>query len=285
MKASAVSYGAASIVAAFATGKGSSFGVSLQTKATVKLNNSGIIQPKIKNYSDESTKLVESCIEVVLERFNLSYGAVIETESTIPPARGLKSSSTVSNAVVLAALGALDKADEISPEEVINLGIDASFRANVTKTGAIDDASASFFGGYTVTDNLNRQILKRGQMDDDLRVILLVPEGKSYSAEVDMSKIQTRRDEVEKAWNLAYEGRVYEAINLNGRIHSEIFGFDPGIAEDALGAGALAAGLSGKGPAVAALTKDKTGEIRDAWRSYPGDIIEAQVNNTQAHLL
>ncbi len=43
--------------------------------------------------------------------------------------------------------------------EIVNLAIDSSLEAGVTITGAFDDATASYFGGVTVTDNINREII------------------------------------------------------------------------------------------------------------------------------
>jgi len=185
MQATAVSHGAATIINAIATGKGAGFGIGLETKATVKLNDSGNITGKIKEAPDEDTKLIELCAKKVFEHFGVNYGAEIETESNIPIARGLKSSSTAANAVVLAAAGAIARAGHgkikevrvsknvteqqvfinnrlIDIELLINLGVDAAIEAKVTITGAFDDASASFLGGFGVMENEKRKILRCG---------------------------------------------------------------------------------------------------------------------------
>ncbi len=55
---------------------------------------------------------------------------------------------------------------------------------------------------------------------------------------------------------------------------------------DALIAGALAAGLSGTGPAVTAIVSDEKKDlVKDAWQAYEGDIIEARVNNEKAKVV
>ena len=112
MKTTAISHGAVTLVNAIATGKGAAFGISLETKATVELNDTGKISAKIKNFPDEDTKLIELCAKKVLEFLGADYGVDIETESNIPPARGLKSSSAAANAAVLAVAGAIGE-DEI----------------------------------------------------------------------------------------------------------------------------------------------------------------------------
>jgi shikimate kinase len=51
-----------------------------------------------------------------------------------------------------------------------------------------------------------------------------------------------------------------KAITLNGRLIAEVTGTDNSIAEKALEAGALAAGISGTGPAIAVIAKKGHGK-------------------------
>ncbi len=70
---------------------------------------------------------------------------------------------------------------------------------------------------------------------------------------------------VEVAYEEALAGNFWEALTLNGLIYSSASGYDPSIAIDALAAGAVAAGLCGKGPAVTAVTpKDKVDSVKAA---------------------
>ncbi|RLI12608.1 shikimate kinase, partial [Candidatus Bathyarchaeota archaeon] len=48
--------------------------------------------------------------------------------------------------------------------------------------------------------------------------------------------------------------------------------------------GAVASGLSGTGPAVAAVaSEDNVEKIKRAWKKYPGSLIETRVNLEKAH--
>ncbi|MFH1788855.1 MAG: shikimate kinase [Candidatus Altiarchaeota archaeon] len=301
MKAKALSHGAATIICAFATGRGGAFGVDTETKATVKLRDDGEINASIKDYPDESTLLLERCVVRVMERFGFEYGADITTESTIPMAAGLKSSSTAANASTLALIGALAAehgevtekdgvpaisigGDQVDHVSIIKTGIQASFDAKVTVTGAFDDASASYFGGYTVTNNMEKTIEARGAVDD-LSVLVFLPEGRIYSGDLDVKKVKKIAKEIDVAWNAAREGKIYEAMTINGLMHSLMFKQNPDIAIEALRAGAKAAGLSGTGPSVVAVTDDKADDIRDAWQAFEGRIVEAKTNNRQARIL
>jgi shikimate kinase len=277
---SAVSPGAATIVNAMATGMGGAFAIELRVTATVTIVEGGKIEGKIVNGADESTELMETCVSRVLEMAGGNLGALVETRSDLPVARGLSSSSACSNAVVLATASALGKLDhETGPDSVLlNAGIDASVEAGVTVTGAFDDASASFYGGAVITDNARREIMRREEMPE-LEVAILVPEERSYSGEVDLERIRLLSPQVEIAHREALEGDIFRAITLNGLIFCASLSYDPHPAIIALESGALAAGLSGKGPAFVAIGEDVSGVAR-AWGDLDGDVILTRVDNS-----
>jgi shikimate kinase len=286
-KATAIAHGAATIVNAMATGKGAAFGVDLWTKAEVKLTDQPtIIQAEITSDPTESTLLIESTVKRVLEHFALdkSFGAKVKTRSNIPIARGLKSSSTAANAVALATTAALGKT--LDDLEIVKIGVEAAFDAKVTLTGAFDDAYASYFGGIVVTDNLNREVVKELPFNEDLQVLFHVPAKKAYSANADLARLQTLKPLVEVVYGQALEGRVWEALSLNGLIYSAALGYDAKIAFDALEAGAVAAGLCGKGPAVTAITpKEKVNSVKAALQKHGGEVLEAKLNREKAKVI
>lgn len=281
MTVSATAHGAGTIIAAFATGKGAAFGLDLKTTATVSLDGSGEIKGIIKDQPDESTLLIECCARRVFSRFDVDYGATIETESTVPVARGLKSSSTAANAVV-AALDAALREDGVETNacglDLVSLGIDAAFDAGVTVTGAFDDATASYFGGVSVTDNAARTVEARYPAAD-LSVYIHVPPEKSYSGSVDVEKLRAFANDVDLLWREARDGRWHASLTLNGLLHAAYFGYDTAPAFAALDAGALAAGLSGKGPATLAVCAEDMREVRDALHAYGGEVISCKTNN------
>lgn len=288
MKISAVCHGAATIVNAIATGKGAAFGIGLSTRATVELDDSGVIKAKIKESAGEDTSLMLACVRNVFSYFGVDYGARAETESNIPIARGLKSSSTAANAVVLAAAEAvlrenpkLRRPDDLA---LINLGVDAAMEAGVTITGAFDDAAASFFGGYVVTDNNKRKIMRLGRMKP-YTVLLFVPEQKSYTANVNVARTKLLGKEISAVWDMALDGDILSAMKLNGILYSAVLGYDPNIALAALEAGAVSAGLCGKGPSVAALVDGDARKVKAAWKAFDGEVIVAKANNKRARVL
>ena len=286
-KAEAISHGAATIVNAIATGKGAAVGVDLWTKARVQLTDkAGTIEGNIVSDPTENPVLIEKTVSKVLEHFNLKgkFGAKVDTWSNIPIARGLKSSSVAANAVTLATVVALDK--RLDDLAILNLGVDAAIEAKVTITGAFDDACASYFGGVVVTDNLKRKIVKRFKIDENLTVLFYVPTKKVYTSGSDVQRMRTMASLVKTAYKQAVKGNYWSALTLNGLIYSSALGHNPSIAIDALAAGALAAGLSGTGPAVTAIvSEEKIDRVKDAWQVYEGAILQARLNHEKARVV
>ena len=227
MEASAFCHGAATIINGIALGKGGAFGIALKTEAKVELTNEpGIFEVKIQGDDKENPDLARHCVLEVLKKFEMEsqYGAKITTTSDIPISRGLKSSSAASNAIVLAAFKALDR--EYSDMEVINIGIDASLMAKVTLTGAFDDACATYFGNVVVTNNLTRDILTQYPIDEDLVVIIHVPERKIRKSEVDIQRLKGIRETLGKAHDLAMKGDYKSAIRMNGMAYGGAMGLN-----------------------------------------------------------
>jgi len=286
-KATAVAHGAATIVNAIALGKGAAFGVDLWTKAEVKLTNEpGVIEAEIASDPKESTLLIERTVARVLQRFSLekSFGVKIKTNSNIPIAKGLKSSSAAANATALATTAALGK--KLDDLEIVKIGVEAAFDAKVTVTGAFDDACASYFGGAVITDNLNREIIKQLPLPENLTVLFHVPPQKAYTINSNVARLETVKPLVQIAYEKALEGKIWEALTLNGLIYSSAQSLNTTIAVDALAAGAVAAGLCGKGPAVSAVVpNDKLDSVKSALQRYEGEILAAHLNCEKAKVL
>jgi len=282
----AVAHGAVTIINAISCGLGAALGISLKTSALVKLTNEpGRIEGRILSDPKESPRLIEKTVNCVLRHFQVEdeYGAYVETSSDIPIARGLKSSSAAANATVLATFSALG--ESIDDAALINLGVDAAIDAGVTITGAFDDACASYFGDIVITDNDQRKILKRIPVEN-YAVLIYVPKEKAYTAGSDVKRMRLVAREVKALHELALSGEYWSAMTMNGIVYSAVLGYDPSIAIDALFAGSIAAGLSGKGPAVASVTlKDRVNNVRELWEQFDGEIIETNINHEKAHTL
>jgi shikimate kinase len=278
VSAEAAAYGAVTIVNAIATGKGAAFGIDLWTKAKVKLTDDGAIETRILNDEKESTLLAERCVRAVLEHFGThKLGARVETNSNIPIARGLKSSSVAGNAIVLATLAALQ--ERLEPSEILNLVVDASLQAKVSLTGAFDDAAASLYGNVVVTDNMARKVLRTFPVEDH-HVLLLVPPEKAYTADADLRRIKTVAKQVEIAHEQALAGKYWNAMTLNGLIYSHVLKLPVDVIVEGLGAGALAGGISGKGPAYAFVVEERFRDpVLDVLKRHEGEVIVSKTRN------
>jgi shikimate kinase len=286
-EAEAVAHGAATIVNAMSTGEGAAFGVDLWTKAHIELTEeAGVIIGEISSDSSESTLLIQKTVTRVLSRFKVEkkFGAKVKTDSNIPIARGLKSSSVAANAVALATVASLGK--QLDDFELINLGVDAAFDAKVTVTGAFDDACASYFGGVVVTDNLKRSLVKRDTLPKGLSVLFHVPAKKAYTADSDVTRLKSVAPLVKIVYKEATVGNYWAALSLNGIIYSSALGFDATVALDALNAGATAAGLCGKGPTVTAvISQEHVETVKAALKQHQGQIIQAHLNSEKAKVV
>ncbi|BBL62869.1 shikimate kinase [Methanobrevibacter arboriphilus] len=295
MKKIVRSPGSATIVNAIATGSGSAFGINLDIVAEVRSTSSGI---KCSPDLDIDTSLMELCAKNVFNHYQINFednkedlrsvedviGIEISTKSDLPPASGLSSSSALSNAVTLAISELIvDEFDKkpMNDLEIVNLAIDSSLEAGVTITGAFDDATASYFGGVTVTDNINREIIIKEKMDNH-KLLIYMPNIDSMTANSDVKRMKLLAPLVEMAFEKASQKEYYTALNLNGILYSNALDFDTKIAIDALSAGAIASGLSGTGSAyVAIIDNESKDNIKDIWNSYTdsGRIIETEVDN------
>jgi len=286
-KTKAICHGAATIINAIAMGKGAAFGVDLWTKAEVKLTDEpNIIEGKIVSDSNENPILIQKTVERVFKHFGLDkkFGAKVKTWSNIPIARGLKSSSVAANAIALATVAALKK--NLDDLTIVKLGVDGAVASKVTITGAFDDASAAYFGGVVITDNPRRRIVKHFRAPEDLTVLFHIPRKKAYTINSDVHKMETVASLVKIAYKEALKGNYWAALTLNGLIYSSALGYDSSVALSALTAGALAAGLSGKGPAVTAVVQgEKVDSVKNAWQAHEGDILQARVNHEKAKVV
>jgi shikimate kinase len=198
-------------------------------------------------------------------------------------ASGLSSSSATSNAVVMATSYAIKEEfgfkDDINDLDLVNMGIDASLEAGVTITGAFDDATASYFGGLTITDNMKRSIIRHDVLEKQ-NILIYMPDKKSLTSQSDVNRMKLLSPWVKIAFDEALKGNVFNALTLNGLLYCAALGFDPNIALDALNSGAVASGLSGTGPSfVAVVDEESCHKVEEAWDSYPGNIILTEVDN------
>jgi shikimate kinase len=137
-----------------------------------------------------------------------------------------------------------------------------------------------------ITDNLKRRIVKQFRIADDLTVLFLIPAEKTYTISSDVQRMKAVATLIKAPYKEALKGNYWSALTINGLIYSSTLGYNPSIALDAILAGAVASGLSGKGPAVTAVVpNDKIDSVKNAWQAYEGEVLEARINHEKAKVI
>lgn len=278
MRSLSTVHGAISIVNAVATGFGSAMGISLEVQVEIIADRGSGITFR----SGECTPMIRHIIDNILPvEFVMENHLSVLINSEIPTGVGLKSSSAVSCAMALACTGLID--NKINDTYVIDSAINGSLFAKTTITGAYDDSAACYYGGFVTTDNLGRKLLRTDPCNPDVVAIIQVPEKRQRG---DISKLKLVSNLYNDAFNLAYAGDYWKAMILNGLLTSSMLVENYLPARLALENGALAAGVTGNGPAVAAVAyRENVSNIKEVLEVLPGVTIVSPVNNERASLV
>jgi shikimate kinase len=284
MRARAIVNGAVSVVNAIPAGKGAALGIGLRVGAEVALDRSGEVRVEGEARAIDGGRLARAVAQRALERFGASgLGAAIAVSSKIPPSRGLKSSSAVAVAVALATLAALGA--EASEEELLRLVATACKEAGVSITGAMDDAAACLLGGLVAADCEKMKLVARHELPPGLMALIMVPERTRPKVLVPIDRLRKFSRQCEQAFRLTLEGFWQPAMVLNGIVCSAALGEPLLPALEALEHGALAAGLSGTGPAIAAVCEaEAMARLKEVWSAYRLPLLEAPLSNERAEV-
>ncbi len=290
MKAKATTFGAISIVNAIAGGKGATASVRLTTEATVELaEGPGEWNMTINGRRADSKLTLETVRRSLKEagKDPNAYSGRVETTSRVPIGVGLKTSSASSAAVSMAVHGALGRR-AFDPLRVLNCSVEASLASGASITGALDDVASCVLGGMNLTDNIARKVLSSKLFPKPLKVLIRVPKEESARGSMDLEFVRKFGNLTDHFFRMALEGDQWRAMILNGLTYSSMLKYDPLPALRAVELGATGAGLSGTGPAVAAVfDRSKAAEleaVREVWAADGATVIETETNNEHARL-
>ena len=279
-KVKAVVHGAVSLVNAIANKKGATLGISLSVEAILETSPGKgiIIQSKNKTIS---SRLINKTVEKILTKKELEQNKItLSLESEIPTGYGLKSSSAISSAVALACAKVFKP--KLTDQQILLAGVDASIESKVSITGAYDDACSCYFGGFNVTDNAKKKIVCSEKIPSNLIAIIFIPKNRKRG---NVKNLKTLSAVFENAWTLAKNSNYWEAMIINGLATSTILNSDPKIITNLLEKGAIAASISGNGPAIAAIVKKENEQnVKKVFSSLDGSIIVSKVNNKKAEV-
>ena len=272
--------GAISIVNAIATGKGAALGISLKVETTVNVTSGSGIFLESKDINP-SLRLIRKVIEKAVPKRDRERSRIgISLKSEIPTGYGLKSSSAISSVISLACAKIFKS--RINDQEVLRIGVDASKESGVSITGAFDDACACYFGGFVVTDNYKKKIIKFEKAPTNLAAVIFVPRSRKRG---NVRKLKTLSSIFSEAWYLAKRSNYWHGMILNGLATSTILRSDTQIIADLIEKGALGASVSGNGPAIAAVVKKKSvSNVKKAFLSLEGKILVSSINNRKAEV-
>ena len=273
-------HGAISIVNAIATGKGAALGISKKVNVEMETSYGKGVIIEVENKS-MSSRLINKVIEKIVPKNELSKTKLkILLDSEIPTGYGLKSSSAISTAVAMVC-AKLFKPD-MSDIEILNAGVDASIETKVSLTGAYDDACACYYGGFVVTDNYKKKLIRSEKCLNRISAVIFIPKSRKRG---NIRKLQTLSDDFEQAWNLAKKSDYWNAMILNGQATSTILSSEPKIIPKLIENGALGASVSGNGPSIAAIVKNAdVSNIKNVFSSLEGNTTVAQINNKKAEV-
>ena len=257
------SHGSITVINAMPTGIGATIGVDLVTEARFSVGGSARTV-RIASDSNEDPTMAGICVRRAYETAGVPEpeGWTLETSSEIPVSRGLKSSSAACNAILRAVLSEIGH--DMDPVELIRLGVGCAREAKVTVTGSFDDACGCGLGGLVMTDNRRDEIMDRrdiGRYD----VVIHVPRFKIRKSSMPVEALHAAAPELRAALDIAMSD-PFRAMTINGRVISRVQGVDNSLAERALSMGALGAGMSGSGPAIAIVVPEGEG------RSFAEDL-------------
>jgi shikimate kinase len=278
-RARAIVHGAISIVNAIATGKGSALGISLKVTVEAELQKGQGLRLITGRNAD---RLIRNIIQNTMPKEIIENNMIsIRVDSEIPIGYGLKSSSAVSNAVALAC-SQMARDEDINDYTILEVAARSSLEAKVSLTGAYDDATACYFGGFTVTDNYSRRLIHKERAPENLYAIIILP---SNTQRGDVRKLRNLSEFFIDAFGFAESGQYWKAMKLNGVLASAALSSSYSPVMAAMEYGALSASISGNGPSIAAVGyEDSIEAIVAALSKFEGRIIVSKVNNEKANV-
>lgn len=241
-----VSGGALSIINGISSGYGAAMGINLATSA-------------VAEYADRLSLIIDGCqastffLSALYTEFTREYDCPpvsVSVTSSIPQKVGLKSSSAAGNAILLAFSSLMGV--DLNPFELLKMNARASKVSGVSVTGAYDDAAACLLGGIVFADNISMNLEKNVAVSEEMNVDIVIPSYGYPSSTFPIHSLSSVKSK-ELYDRVQRENCWYKGITENGKMVADALQISNEIADSALKSGAVAAGISGTGPAVVIL--------------------------------
>jgi shikimate kinase len=277
------SHAAVTVVNALPLGVGAAVGIAIDCVATVQTNPAP--RPIRIEPATSVTSLVAEALRVASERYPMAEHVVrLDLSSDIPVAKGLKSSSAVATAIAAAVADAAGSAP--SAIELARASAEAGRSSGTSATGAFDDALAGLAGGVVVTDNSSDRPLASFDVPHGLVAVVWLTHGTHAPAPSLLPAFVAERGAAQQAVDRVLAGRWEEALELNSEIVERVMGVDhSALRQECHRHGAVAAGVSGLGPAFAAIVpRPRARELVELFATQGGGTVVADVVRASLHL-
>lgn len=249
--------GGISILHAVGLGQGCSTGIGLET--IVKLTSIPVPIDSDKHSLLKSVVIIWNNSGLPLPP---SIGWKVTT--SIPIGQGLKSSS----ALACAALLALNEATwaGLSDSEIVDLAVAAQRHSGCTISGSMDDCWASISPGWKLIDptqSASKSVLLTGQIEEGHAVLIIL---RGDRKEVFFDKFSEQSLLFERALSSLANGSIFTSMSTNGMAVAAAIGDDEAlrICNSAIASGAISAGISGSGPAIAVIAFEEDAAILES---------------------
>lgn len=271
---------ALTVVNALPTGIGCALGIDLATTVEVELRgDDGGSLPRIDIPDENRTPLVEVALRTALSRYVARRPRSVEmrVRSQIPMARGLKSSSAVASAIVRAVARAAGV--EAPPLEVARLSAEAGRESGVSATGAFDDALAGLTPGFCLTNNRDGTLLDAFDAGVGWEAAVLIPPGSHRPSPAWSAEFAAVAPAGAQIVDVARRRDYWTAMDANSALVERVMGYEySALRAELRSEGALGAGVSGLGPALAAVAPStRIPRLLEILSRAPGDRLRVAV--------
>lgn len=244
-------HGGLSLLHALGAGYGCSIGLNLSTKVRLRDDKPG---KDVEDPNGVLDAVVDVWVEAGLEK--PADELFWQVRSTVPMGVGLKSSAAISVAAIRSLMDATKI--ELANTDIVDLASRAQLTAGVSFTGSVDDSWAAVEPGWKIVNpNLPAAegvILEGEFVDPDDWKVLIIPRGERELLP-EPERFSQMAAQFEKAIGAMEQGSLLVALTENGRATANALGDAKGrrLANDLLVWGARGAGITGSGPAIAAV--------------------------------
>jgi len=270
-----------SVLSAYAEGRGSVVAIARRITVGVCASGGCCADCGTDPIADARRYLVECAGQMLGSHKNELRNLTFSVNSHLPQGCGLKTSA----AVGVATCGASAEAwqEPIETAKLVRASAEAAKRCGVTQAGSLDDVWCAVAGGVVVADENSGRLIDKWRAPEDIDVTIFIPALRAHAAHFADRRVLMRPHAGafrELSLQLLETRDILKVMTAASYLTADAFGYGRSLLDLGLKAGALGVSLSGKGPAIAALTETGgASRVAEAWSHLPGRIIHTSLEN------